>query len=722
MHKFIIVGHPQSGYQDVEKLLNECGMGAARPSRREKLLPAEISEMLRKAHGTPALVSLGSTQEVEQIGTAPVWHGMAMDLMLGNLDQRFWGWSDPGAIHLLEYWKQLDPSINFVFVYADPQSALLGIEPDEHIEGESSVEAKLLNWHAFNRAMLHFHHRNPQRGVLVHSEQVRRSVRAYLQQLRTQLNAPLEDPPAHLLLEEEQGLLAARTAPAAVEDAEADREALVVSRQSVSVPARELVIADESDLTRYLATQCVAEHPIVVELYEELQAVANLPLENAVQPGASVGRAWAGLQQQRSRLEQQRTELRTQQEAARALQEQVDAHRSASEAAAQRTDTLSLELERLQRELTEHGNTKEENELLLAQLHQVQEELEQQLSSRKAQEAALVESSAKLEAAIAAEAKSKELLAAQTLSAQAAEKRSADLSKELASLQEVLAKHASTEEENELLLTQLHQVQEELERLFLNSKTQDSALSEAMKKLEAARAEEQRLTKLLAVQSESNHGSEKRIKTLSAELEAVHAKERKLKNEFAATQSAQQAADKRIAALSTELDALRKAAADQDELKQENELLLTQLHQVQEELERYFLETQRLKQTMVPRAAPLYGAADRVKQQLTYRLGATMIERSRSLGGWISMPFALIGTTRRFRADVRARGDEKLPPISKYQDRHEAERVKQHLSYRIGAALLRNVKSPVGWMRLPFALRREVKAFRAERKSRKLNG
>jgi len=558
--------------------------------------------------------------------------------MLGNLDQRFWGWSDPGAIHLLEYWKQLDPSINFVFVYADPQSALLGTEPDEDLGNEPSVKAKLLNWHAFNRAMLHFHHRNPQRGVLVHSEQVRLSVRAYLQQLRTQLNAPLQDPPAHLLLAEEEGGaavgLAVRDISAAADDGYTDRDALVASGQSVTDPARQLVIADESDLTRYLATQCVAEHPIVVELHEELQAVANLPLESAVRPAASVERAWAGLQQQRSKLEQQRAALRAQQQIARELQQQVDAHRSASEDAAQRIDTLSIELERLHSELTAHGNTKEENELLL---------------------------------------------------------------------------------------TQLHQVQEELERLFLSSKTHEVALSETTKKLEAARAEEQRLNKQLAGQSESNQAAEKRITGLSAELEAVNAKERKLKNEFAATQSAQQAAAKRIAALSTELDALRKATADQDDLKEENELLLTQLHQVQEELERYFLETQRLKQTMVPRAAPLYGAADRVKQQLTYRLGATMIERSRSLGGWISMPFALIGTTRRFRADVRTRGDEKLPPISKYQDRHEAERVKQHLSYRIGAAFLRNVKSPLGWMCLPFALRREVKAFRLERKSRTPN-
>jgi hypothetical protein len=515
MHKFIIVGHPQSGYQEVENLLHECGMGKAKPSRREGLLPDQISETLRQAHGTPALAAITAQEEIEQIGTAPVWHGMAMDLMLGNLDQRFWGWSDPGAIHLLEYWKQLDPTINFVFVYSDPQSALVGPGADDAL----SVEAKLSNWQAFNAAMLHFYNRNAKRSVLVQAEQVRHSVRTYLQQLRTQLNAPLNEPPAHLLLERE-----------GTQELIADRNAAMVSRQSVIDPSRELVVGVDSDLTHYLAVQCVAERPIVLELYEELQAVANLPLDGTARSTTSVEQAWVGLLQQHRKLEQQRLELRMQQDASRELQ--------------------------------------------------------------------------------------------------------------------------NTKKENELLLTQLHQVQEELERQFLGGK-------------------------------------------------------------------AHEAAEKRIAALTAELEALRNAPAGDQDLKEENELLLTQLHAVQEELERYFLENQRLKQTTVPCAAPLYGAADRVKQQLTYRLGATMIERSRSLGGWISMPFALIGATRRFRSDVRARGDEKLPPISKYQDRHEAERIKQHLSYRIGSALLRNVKSPVGWIRLPFAIRREVRAFRQERKNRK---
>ena len=42
-----------------------------------------------------------------QIDVAPVWQGLAMDLMLGNLDEPLWGWADPqaaGARRLVRTW------------------------------------------------------------------------------------------------------------------------------------------------------------------------------------------------------------------------------------------------------------------------------------------------------------------------------------------------------------------------------------------------------------------------------------------------------------------------------------------------------------------------------------------------------------------------------------------------------------------------------------------
>lgn len=41
MNKILIVGHPQSGFEEVEQVLHDCGMAYAQPSRREGFLPAE---------------------------------------------------------------------------------------------------------------------------------------------------------------------------------------------------------------------------------------------------------------------------------------------------------------------------------------------------------------------------------------------------------------------------------------------------------------------------------------------------------------------------------------------------------------------------------------------------------------------------------------------------------------------------------------------------------
>lgn len=162
-------------------------------------------------------------------------------------------------------------------------------------------------------------------------------------------------------------------------------------------------------------------------------------------------------------------------------------------------------------------------------------------------------------------------------------------------------------------------------------------------------------------------------------------------------------------------------------LQEENDLLLQQLHRVQEELERYYLENQLLKKSASPDVKHKqeeknlqlqYGAAEHVKRMLSYRLGAVMIERSRSVAGWLIMPFDLLREARNFEEEKRACGEKTPLPLSKYADAHEGERVKRHLSYRLGATLLSNYKSPVSWLKLPWLMRQQVAEYQRERASK----
>ena len=214
---------------------------------------------------------------------------------------------------------------------------------------------------------------------------------------------------------------------------------------------------------------------------------------------------------------------------------------------------------------------------------------------------------------------------------------------------------------------------------------------------------------------------------LQADLKAAQEKAAKLQQTEAAAQKLQadlKAAQEKAAKLQQTEAQLKKelqqavAKSASAELQEENELLLGQLHKVQEELERYYLENHQLKaKGIAAQSKVYYGAADRVKQQLAYRLGATMIRQSRSIGGWLNMPFALSAETKRFRQDQAASKDQQLPPIAQYQDAHEAELIKQHLSYRLGARLLSSTKTLGGRIFLPWSLYAEVKAYKKERRS-----
>ena len=186
----------------------------------------------------------------------------------------------------------------------------------------------------------------------------------------------------------------------------------------------------------------------------------------------------------------------------------------------------------------------EESKLLLSQLHQVQEELAAEQEAKRKGTTEVDEIRQKLEA------DNKHL-----------QLRSAESRGEL----------QTVTEESKLLLGQLHQVQEELEKHFLDNQAAREQLAARDKQLEQARDEYKTATKQLAAEQEA-----KRTATTQADKarEQLEADSRRL------------------------LHQLTESQAELLVATEESELLLSQLHQVQEELERYYLANQKILSTV----------------------------------------------------------------------------------------------------------------------------
>jgi hypothetical protein len=446
INKILVVGHEQSEYKSVLKLLNAGGMSLANPSTRDGMQADEISKTILKYFQN-------DSSEITQLSVSPVWNGLALDLMMANIDKPMWCWADPSSVSLLNYWKSLDSQLAFIFVYDNPNEFILKNFTSTEPLSPEALKTKLNEWCLYNKALLDFYNRNKASSLLVNSQQINADASGYLQYVENQTGIPL-----------------------------------LTDITIKTDDAIDKFFSQEESLDRnsykYLADDLLEQFPQVMELYEELESVANLPSANAVSLKTSAYDAWISLS-----------------------------------------------------------------------------------NSRK-----------------------------------------------------------------------------------VNQQT---------------------------------------LKKKKVELEKSQQKKKIL--------------DEKV----------RSSESEKKDHLQESKLLLAQLHTVQEELEIQYLKNIKAKNEK----QRLYGAADRVKAQLSYRLGAAMIENSKSTMGFLKTPFTLRAEVKKFRLERSKQKGQKLPSLDKYSDADEAEKIKKHLSYRLGQAMLKNKKTPLGWVKLPFALKRAHAEYKIGRNS-----
>ncbi len=92
----------------------------------------------------------------------------------------------------------------------------------------------------------------------------------------------------------------------------------------------------------------------------------------------------------------------------------------------------------------------------------------------------------------------------------------------------------------------------------------------------------------------------------------------------------------------------------------------------------------------------ILGAKERICNQLSYKLGKSMIENSKSLKGLIKLPFILLKTIQNHKKEqeiyniiVKINPNLILPKLEDYDDYKEGLYIKNHLSYKLGQSLIK---------------------------------
>ncbi|EQC2190605.1 sulfotransferase family 2 domain-containing protein [Campylobacter coli] len=115
-----------------------------------------------------------------------------------------------------------------------------------------------------------------------------------------------------------------------------------------------------------------------------------------------------------------------------------------------------------------------------------------------------------------------------------------------------------------------------------------------------------------------------------------------------------------------------------------------------------------------------YGTAkSRIQNQLSYKLGQTMIVNSKSFLGCLLMPVILLGIVISYKQEqkiykrkIEKDPSLKLPSLEQYPDYREAIKFKNYLSYRLGQVIIKGFKNPLSIILLPYEIVKLIYKFR----------
>ncbi len=417
MKTLCITGILQPDLDGIADLLQQAGMRLAKSAKHDDSVDIALwhQQIIASAHEEAA-----SVQPIEHPGR--LWEQLAGEIFLANLKSKLWGWADARSVWLLDFWVAFESRINFVLVATSPERMLAAaIESGKPV---GDMDHLMADWQAWHQEMLRFYHRHASRCLLVDAADALTNPAELMRRCNAQWKMSL-DPST-----------------------------------SFSAPG---LGADV--IAMHLAQEICRGYQTTASLQSELEATM-LPLGKR-ENGTLADKA--SLIAEYHRLKDRGAEA----EKLAGLQAQLEESRLANELLASQLDQAKAELaQRVSAEEFATAQTKlkdaeQENELLLLQLHQVQEELESvflKSEERQSQIDTLTEENYRLKQA----------------NDEATLRVSAD---ELSAAQTRLK---DAEQENELLLLQLHQVQEELEHYFLRHQ-------EAQQKLRDADARWQRM-------------------------------------------------------------------------------------------------------------------------------------------------------------------------------------------------------------------------------------
>jgi septal ring factor EnvC (AmiA/AmiB activator) len=197
----IITGMHRSGTSLTAALLQNAGLSIG-----QRLMPAnqhnvkgyfenlDFYELHRSILRSQSISEDGWTLQ-EKIDVEDFYVAQARKAIHQNAVSSAWGWKDPRTTLFLDFWTELLPKANFLVVYRSPWDVIDSLYrrgTDAVLQDQPDLAAKI--WLHYNRKMLDFCARLPDRCLLVNVQTIAQSSSALIETINQKFNTNLTTP------------------------------------------------------------------------------------------------------------------------------------------------------------------------------------------------------------------------------------------------------------------------------------------------------------------------------------------------------------------------------------------------------------------------------------------------------------------------------------------------------------------------------------------------
>jgi hypothetical protein len=564
---------PYSGLTGCQDALIHAGLMPAVPfeSPAGKITPNQWHQKLLAANGVEGELTAPSGK----LAIGKMWEDLAVGMLQANMNQGEWGFADECTIWTLDFWANIEPQTRFVLGYVSLGQAVALYRQSHADATEEKIHDLAKSWVVWNTDLLAFAQKQGKRAMLFNLQEAAthplRLVNTCAKKLGLQnLDwQKLEGKPAPTWPEPED-------------------------LANLRLPNLGAV----RGLQKKLDSASTA-------LLNPNTQVMTTPSADKSSGGWSVFGMFGKSKQLTLELNQTRFDLqKAQADLTHSREQLADLETKQNELQIEHQRLTRLAAEELSEEKTKATvllkELKEESDLLLNQLHQVQEELEKIFLDRE-------EFKKQLQASEKAKADAQIKLIDLDKKIKDFEKKNKDLEAAKIESDKKLADSQSKVSASEKKVAELDRAKAESDKKAADAQTKASAAEKKAVELDKAKVESDK------------KAAESQTKASAAEKKAAELDKAKVESDKKATdaQTLASAAEKKVADLVAQLQSASANLPQQSkalqEAQQENDLLLKQLHQVQEELESYFLKN---KETDHKRSQ-LQERLDRVLTRLT---------------------------------------------------------------------------------------------------------